>query len=324
MTVSQLSIRLMMIGMLCSVWFCVSGVGLSEDENVKSLRVASIGTNRFDYIFTSYVSRHDGGWILSFNDLNQRTYFKNVGEKLGDYTIISFLPVTEKTFNSAINITVHNKAGTVVLKNSRNDIVQLELEKEYKLPGWLVQIVSLNTGTKQFVRKGDRLSLGQGTVEIQELVDKGVMAAMAGGEKIVIPMLTDNERVELDAMRVRKLAVLFKEEQQEIADIAIVADNTTLRVPPLSVEVRYIPNMRWRYPIQVYTGDRVLYYYPVAPWNQDIIETRILRPGFKVQSSSLVPSSGIHGGNFKSYHYGSGTIPFPSGGMIPFPSMSGK
>lgn len=321
--ISQSYIKLMMIGILCTVWLCAGGVGLSEDEDIKSLRVARIGTNRFDYIFTSYVPRPDGGWVLSFNDLNQRTYFKNMGEKLGDYTIVSFLPVTEETFNSAINMTLYKKAGTVVLKNSRNDTVQLEFEKEYRLPGWLVQIVSLNTGIKQFIRKGDRLSLGQYTVEIQELVDKGVVAVMSDGGKIVIPVLTDNERAKLDAMKVRK-PVVFNDEQQEIDDVTVAADNTTLRAPPLSVEVRYIPNMRWRYPIQVYTGDRVLYYYPIAPWNEDIIETRILRPGLEVQSSSLVPSFGIHGGNFKPYHSGRGMIPFPSGGMIPFPRMSVK
>jgi len=295
---------------------------LSDDE-IKHLRVVSIESNRFDYIFTSYTPRGDGGWILSFNDLNQRTHFKNIGDKLGDYIIASFTPGTEETFNSTINLKLYKKIGTVILKNSLNETIQLELDKVYKLPGQLVQIVSLNIGTKYFVRVGDKLAFGQNTVEIVEVVDKGVVA-MQDGEKFVIPVLNEDERKKLEAKGVRKPVVAFNDEQQEVGEVAGDVKNTTLRLSPLSVEVRYIPNMRWRYPIQIYTGDKVLYYYPVVPWDDDIIETRISRPGVEVQSSSLIPSSGIHGSSYRTYRSGTGMIPFPSGGMIPFPRTSAK
>jgi hypothetical protein len=195
---------------LCLALLCVGSTALAGTTN--SLRVLSVYSNCFDYVFSSIASSAGDRPTLAFNHLGGRTTFVKVGEKLDDYVVQSVEPRTEEVFNPTINAYQTVKTGSVVLKNDR-DTLRLEMDRPLRQSGYLGLVAWLDTGATAYVRVG--ATVGTDPESVVSAIDPTGLTLSSPDGVLAVALATQDDR--------DGLASLWQRRQEEEAARSRVA-----------------------------------------------------------------------------------------------------
>lgn len=182
-----------------------------------SVRVYAVEPASFDYVFTAIVSSSATNPVLSFNHRAGRTYFVRPGERLGDYRVTDFQPVTTRIFNPTINMNQERKGGRVTLSSTNQPGIVLELGKRVPQPGWMAYLVNLADGNWWSVKESDAVMMGSATLVIGPVGSNSVTLYVAGLTNQA-PLITDSEAKQLAALwESRARSRTMEKEEEAIA-----------------------------------------------------------------------------------------------------------
>ncbi len=179
------------------------------------IRVYAIEPASFDYVFTAIASSSATNPVLSFNHRGGRTFFIRPGERLGDYGVSDFQPVTTQIFNPAIKMKQERKTGRVTLSATNQPAIVLKLGERFPQPGWMAYLVNLVDGNWWSVKEGDTVVTGAQALWIGPVGSNSVTLVSAGRTNEV-PVITGDEAKQLAALwdsRVRKRSGSKSEEE---------------------------------------------------------------------------------------------------------------
>jgi hypothetical protein len=197
---------------LCVLLACIGVEGANPSDVI---RVYAIEQASFDYVFTAMASSSATNPVLSFNHRSGRTFFIRPGERLGDYGVSDFQPVTTQVFNPAIKMKQELKAGRVTLSATNQPAIVLELGKRLPQPGWMAYLVNLTDGNWWSVKEGDTVMAGAQSLRIGPVSSNSVILVSAGRTNEA-PVITGDEAKQLAALwdsRVRKRSGSKTEEE---------------------------------------------------------------------------------------------------------------
>jgi hypothetical protein len=211
------------------------------------VRVYAIEPACFDYVFTAIVSSSTNP-VLSFNHRSGRTFFVRRGERLGDYVVSDFRPLTTKVFNPAINAHQERKAGRVTLSATNQPPLVLELGKRLPQPGWMAYLVDLTDGNWWTVREDDTVVSGLLSFQVGPVGSNSV-ALYLSGRTNTVSLIADTEARQLAtlwASRAREQSTGKRDAEPEAKpdesifdDAAVSHRQTTPRRATDTVVMRY-------------------------------------------------------------------------------------
>lgn len=188
---------------VCMIFGCLPAGAANPADGV---RVYAIEPASFDYVFTAIASSSATNPVLSFNHRSGRTFFVRPGERLGDYDVSHFQPVTTQVFNPAIKMNQERKVGRVTLSATNQAAIILELGKRLQQPGWMAYLVNLSDGNWWSVKEGDTVMAGAQSLWIGPVNSNSVILVSAGrtNEALVITGDETKQLVALWDSRIRK------------------------------------------------------------------------------------------------------------------------
>ncbi len=201
-----------LIVVVCVMFGCFPAGAANPADGI---RVYAIEQASFDYVFTAMASSSATNPVLSFNHRSGRTFFIRPGERLGDYGVSDFQPVTTQVFNPAIKMKQERKAGRVTLSATNQPAIVLELGKRLPQPGWMAYLVNLADGNWWSVKEGDTVMAGAQSLRIGPVSSNSVILVSAGRTNEA-PVITGDEAKQLAALwdsRVRKRSGSKAEEE---------------------------------------------------------------------------------------------------------------
>lgn len=239
--------------MLC----CVSA---HASTVLDAVRVYAIQPDCFEYLFTSVVSEFGGRPVLSFNNLSGETFFVTVGDTVGEYTVNTFEPRTERIFNSSINAYQKKRADRVTLDGPDGKSITLERGKLLPRTGWMAWLVSLDSGNWRRVRRKDMLILGNTKIMIDAISENSVTVSVAGTRHTVSP-ISEEEKEEISLLwekrrkqKEEKAKFAMKRREAECEQQVVAEAARPRRLPRRVVEVRYPSRLffgtEYRYPTE--------------------------------------------------------------------------
>ena len=188
-----------MVRMGISILVVFMCLGVRAANPLDSVRLYAIEPACFDYTFTAIVSASSTNPVLSFNHRGGRTYFVHPGERLGDYVVRDFRPVTTKVFNPSIKLVQEQKSGSVTLQATNGPALVLELGRRLAQPGWMAYLVNLADGNWWTVKETDTIVSGSESIQIGSVASNSV-TAVAMGVTNQVPLITDGEAKKLTAL----------------------------------------------------------------------------------------------------------------------------
>jgi hypothetical protein len=167
--------------------------------------------NCIDYLFKGRTSSRNGKPILSFNTLSNETIFKTVGDKLGDYTILSYSQKFDKVFIKTTSSYKDKEASTVVLLTPTGDKLELTVDQPKKTTGLLAAFINTENGYILYAKENDNVDFNNMTYLIEKISTNSVMVSCNGKDKTYLQM-TDGEKETMFASLQRK-----RDEQEQLA-----------------------------------------------------------------------------------------------------------
>jgi len=244
----------------------------------------SIHPNCIDYLFKGKTSSNNGNPILSFNTLDDVTIFKSIGDKLGDYTILSYSQHFDKVFVETTSSYKDKDASTVVLLAPDGNELSLTVDQPKETPGLLAAFINTKNGYVLYAKEDDNIDFNNQTYSIDQITTNSVLVSCNGKEKTYIQM-TDDAKSEMFATIQKK-----RDEQQQLAmqkqhnkekaiqeanikttTAVVQAYNSPKYYVPRQTTTKFVMGTEYAYPIQ-YTVFPVtkrnaqghLYFTPVA------------------------------------------------------------
>jgi len=244
----------------------------------------SIHPNCINYLFKGKTSSNNGNPILSFNTLDDVTIFKSIGDKLGDYTILSYSQHFDKVFVETTSSYKDKDASTVVLLAPDGNELSLTVDQPKETPGLLAAFINTKNGYVLYAKEDDNIDFNNQTYSIDQITTNSVLVSCNGKEKTYIQM-TDDAKSEMFATIQKK-----RDEQQQLAmqkqhnkekaiqeanikttTAVVQAYNSPKYYVPRQTTTKFVMGTEYAYPIQ-YTVFPVtkrnaqghLYFTPVA------------------------------------------------------------
>jgi len=277
-----------------------------------SLRVYFIQPACFEYMLTSVMDKAEGRKMLSFNHINGRTVFAGVGEAMGEYTVKSFEPSVERTFNKSINSYIEKKGGVAKLQSSDGKRVSLEMGKMLPLPGWIACLIWIDNGSWMYVSKDEVIPAGGKEVMVAS-ISTDTVSVVSGNLSNNVPFISDGEKNQLVAMW---------EERKKAAEEARLAAQKQPEEPEKQVVtqvIRYVPQAEpdpssplysrmvdIRMPPQFFYGTE--YRYPVSFETIPVLQRTAA--GVMVRNGIVVPK------RFETGFWGNAVMPGSSGSKV--------
>jgi len=244
----------------------------------------SIHPNCIDYLFKGKTSSNNGNPILSFNTLDDVTIFKSIGDKLGDYTILSYSQHFDKVFVETTSSYKDKDASTVILLAPDGNDLLLTVDQPKETSGLLAAFINTKNGYVLYAKEDDNIDFNNQTYSIDQITTNSVLVSCNGKEKTYIQM-TDDAKSEMFATIQKK-----RDEQQQLAmqkqhnkekaiqeanikttTAVVQAYNSPKYYVPRQTTTKFVMGTEYAYPIQ-YTVFPVtkrnaqghLYFTPVA------------------------------------------------------------
>lgn len=257
------------------------------------LRVYVIQPACFEYVLTSTMDKEAGKKMLSFNHINGRTVFAGEGDAVGEYTVKSFEPSVERTFNPTINSYVEKKSGRVKLQAPDGTKVTLEMGKILPRPGWIACLIWIDSGSWMYVSRDEVIPVGSNEVMVASITADS-LAVVSGNASNNVPMITDAEKDQLVAMwEARKKAaeeVRLAEKKRQIEqaekEAAAEAAKYLAQLDSSSGARKSRQIIDIRTPPQFYYGTE--YRYPISFETVPIIEKT--STGTRIRNAIVVPT----------------------------------
>ena len=245
----------------------------------------SIHPNCIDYLFKGKTSSNNGTPILSFNTLDDLTIFKSIGDKLGDYTILSYSQHFDKVFVETTSSYKDKDASTVVLLAPDGNKLSLTVDHPKEAPGLLAAFIDTENGYVLYAKEDDNIDFNNQTYSIDQITTNSALVSFNGKEKTYIQMTDDAKSDMFAALQKKRVEQqqLAMQKQQEAKEKAIQeaniktttavvqADNSPKYYVPRQTTTKFVMGTEYVYPIQ-YTVFPVtkrnaqghLYFTPVA------------------------------------------------------------
>jgi len=169
----------------------------AEREAGDALRVRWIRPSTFDYTLVSVFEGSNDRTILGFNHRSGRSSFVGVGEKLGEYTAVLFLPSTERVFNPTIDAYEEKKSGRAVLRDADGNRIRLQLGVPLEEEGWTACMVSLDDGAEWRIKQGETIRADNMAFRVADITQRELRVTPESGTSRVVPLATDEEIAEV-------------------------------------------------------------------------------------------------------------------------------
>jgi len=224
----------------------------------------SIHPNCIDYLFKGKTSSNNGVPILSFNTLDDVTIFKSIGDKLGDYTIISYSQHFDKVFVKTTSSYRDKDTSTVVLLSPDGEKTELKVDQPKETPGLLAAFINTKNGYVLYAKENDNVDFNNQTYTIDHITTNSVLVSCNGKEKTYIQM-GDDAKNEMFAALQRKrdeqeqLALQKQQEAKERAiqegrikttTAVVQANNSPKYYTPRKTTTKFVMGTEYAYPIK--------------------------------------------------------------------------
>lgn len=232
-----------LIMLVCEVLFCrVVHSGQND------IRIWRIEPDSFDLILKSAFAGADDSQVLALNHRSGKTFFAKVGDKIGDYTILSYDEQVERIFKPTVNAYQSKKTGIVHMETPNGDRVTLKQGKRVKQSGLLAYLISLRTGQWSTVRSGEVTELDNLNISVTS-VEEEIVEAVVDEQGMIIKPIADEEREALvakweerDRLQQERIEAA-RREKEEAAERAKIALAAVPRPEPRVTEIRHAPKM---------------------------------------------------------------------------------
>ncbi|MDP6526018.1 MAG: hypothetical protein QGI24_03285 [Kiritimatiellia bacterium] len=227
---------------------CLCLAFTKAESSQEDVRIWRTEPDSFDLILKSSFAGGGESQVVALNHRSGQTFFVKVGEKVGEYKVVSYEETTERIFKPTVNAYQSKKTGTVHLEGPDGEKVTLKQGKRVKQPGQLAYLISLDTGQWSTVRPGDRAQLDDVEISITS-VDKKAVEAVVDEEDLSIKPISREEKdtlvarwAETDRLK-RERAEAVRREKEDAAERAQVAVAAIPRPQPQVTEIRYRPRL---------------------------------------------------------------------------------
>lgn len=234
-----------MLVLACCLCFALTVAEGSHED----IRIWRTEPDSFDLVLKSSFAGSGKSQVIALNHRSGQTFFVKVGEKVGEYKVISYEETTERIFKPTVNAYQSKKVGTVLLEGPDGEKVTLKQGKRVKQPGRLAYLISLVTGQWSTVRPGDKAQLDDSEISITS-VDKEAVEAVVDEENLSIKPISSEEKDDLVALwkerdRLKEERIeAARREKEEAAERAQVAVALPRPAPqPQVTEVRFRPKI---------------------------------------------------------------------------------
>jgi hypothetical protein len=224
----------------------------------------SIHPNCIDYLFKGKTSSNNKSPILSFNTLDNVTIFKTIGDKLGDYTILSYSQHFDKVFVETISSYKDKDASTVVLLTPDEEKITLTVDQPKETQGLLAAFIDTENGYLLYAKEKDNIDFNNKTYTIDKITTNSVLVYYDNKKKSYIQM-TENAKNEMFAALQKKhneqqqLALMQQQAAKEkaIQDANIKtttafvnANNSPKNYAPRKTTTKFVMGTEYAYPIR--------------------------------------------------------------------------
>ena len=211
----------------------LAGASCASAQNIAdSLRVLWIKPADFDYTLITYVQGPSGAYTLSVRQRGGRTYFVSVGDRLGEYEVKSFTPLTERVFSSSLNAYEERKSGRMTVVAPGGEVVELAMGRSTPRPGWMACVVSTDTLEVWPVREANTLVFRDVQIPVRSITRDRVTVDLAGAA-MDLPALAAGEQEQL-AQKWRERAKRLEDERRLAEETARAQDSTVPASTPVS------------------------------------------------------------------------------------------
>lgn len=188
--------------------------------SLEDYRLLGVYSNCFEYLF-AYIAVPSGtNSCLALTHLNGRTAFVRAGDPIGDYTVKSFNPRTERVFNPRTNSEQENKSGTVILRKNDGKEVTLDMGKPVVQTGLLGLLVNLKNGTAGYIRAGDVLDVGPAEANVLTVNAGSVDAVSDNRQLTILPPTAAEQQALANLWQSQQLAAAQIQKTQMALDVA--------------------------------------------------------------------------------------------------------
>ncbi len=224
----------------------------------------SIHPNCIDYLFKGKTSSNNKSPILSFNTLDNVTIFKTIGDKLGDYTILSYSQHFDKVFVETTSSYKDKDASTVVLLTPDEKKIELTVDQPKEIPGLLAAFIDTENGYILYAKEKDNIDFNNKTYTVDNITTNRVLVCCDNKKKTYLPM-TENAKNEMFAALQKRheeqqqLALMKQQEAKEQAiqqanikttTVFVNADNSPKNYAPRKTTTRFVMGTEYAYPIK--------------------------------------------------------------------------
>ncbi|MDA3799743.1 MAG: hypothetical protein PF692_11760 [Kiritimatiellae bacterium] len=235
-------------------------------QSFGEIALYAVYPNCFDYLFKGKSSTKNGQPVLSFNTLEDETIFSTIGEKIGDYTIISYARKFDKEFIETTSSYKDKDVSTVILESPDGKQLELTVDQPKTIEGLLAAFVNKENGYFLYAKDNDKLDYYNDTYTINKVMTNSATISCNGIEKLYEVMSGDMKKqmfanLEKKAKEQADIVAAEKEAAYQKAQEENIKSTTRVVNKVVSQESRYASSRPAKTTTKVILGTE--YVYPI-------------------------------------------------------------